>query len=1045
MRQEPAAPFADLLPHSVTVRTFLLVLLLARALTAAALPPDLSLSQLQRTAWTTTEGAPADIWALTQSAEGFLLLGTGSGLYRFDGVTFERVVSSNESDLVFRDITALLALPSGELWTGYYAGGVSQLKDGVLTTYGHADGLPTGWVTSFARERDGTLWVAALGGLGRFSAGHWETMSSNWNFPGRGAKWVLLDRRGTLWVAAGETVVFLRRGSNKFEDTGIGSGYRGSTLALAPDGTVWLAGESIAPRPLTQGNVLVTRSESSPGLDPSKRILVDRDGALWATDSHRGGIYRATLRSSDAVSATPDALNAPEVFGEAEGLTSDRAVPLLEDREGNIWVGTNLGLNRFRATPFVPEWHVPSSPQVGYSMAAGPNGAVWIASDDQLFEIQGRRCDLVARLPSRVRSAYRDPSGVVWLGTEKGLIELDHNGLKFLTLPAPTYPVHYEYVHAMTSDDSQGLWVSVVDRGLLRLHDGVWDVSPSHFNLADTAPTALWTDAAHRQWFGYSDGTVTLRERHNSTRVFGPNEGLRVGPITVIYGSAAATFVAGEWGLARFDGRQFRTLSASRLDAFSGITGIIVGAKGDIWVSGNRGVVHISSDAIDDAYDHPLAKLRYELFDVHDGLPGYAQQGEDATALAGADGRLWFATNHGVAWIDPDHSPRNRIPPNVVIRSVQADGRSYPNLGLIELPRSTRSVRIDYTALSIAEPERVRFRYRLDGADDDWRDATNERSIDFSNLRSGRYIFRVTASNNDNVWNDVGANVVFAIPPAYYQTTWFLVVASAAFAGLLWILYYARLRQITDRKLRRLEQRMEDRLSERTRIARDLHDTLLQSLQGLLLRYQVAYELLPGRPAEAKQDLGSAIDRTVSAINEGRNAVQDLRTSSADGDDLAVGIKALAEELASDHAENDVVFRVGLEGTSRPLHPVVRDEIYKIAGEALRNSRRHSKASEIEVDLRYDEWQLRLRVRDNGSGIDPKFLSGQEVVGHYGLHGMRERAELVGGKLAVWTAAASGTEIELTVPAARAYTAAPVRLIAWLSGIFSRIRSRGGS
>jgi signal transduction histidine kinase len=258
---------------------------------------------------------------------------------------------------------------------------------------------------------------------------------------------------------------------------------------------------------------------------------------------------------------------------------------------------------------------------------------------------------------------------------------------------------------------------------------------------------------------------------------------------------------------------------------------------------------------------------------------------------------------------------------------------------------------------------------------------------------------------------------------------------------LLWVLYYVRLRQITDRQRRRLEQRMEDRLGERMRIARELHDTLLQSLQGLLLRYQLAYELLPGRPVEAKQDLGSAIDGTVSAINEGRNAVQGLRASSADGHDLSEGIKTLAEELASDRSQNEVVFRVGLQGTSRPLRAVVREEIYQIAGEALRNSRRHAKATEIEVDLRYDEWELRLRVRDNGTGIDPKFLSGEEAVGHYGLHGMRERAELVGGRLAIWTAAASGTEIELTVPAAQAYTAVPAQRVAWLSRLFSRRNS----
>ena len=231
-----------------------------------------------------------------------------------------------------------------------------------------------------------------------------------------------------------------------------------------------------------------------------------------------------------------------------------------------------------------------------------------------------------------------------------------------------------------------------------------------------------------------------------------------------------------------------------------------------------------------------------------------------------------------------------------------------------------------------------------------------------------------------------------------------------------------------------IELRLDERVNERTRIARELHDTLLQSFQGLLLRFQVVYELLPGRPAEAKQDMQIAIDRTIRAIEEGRGAVQGLRTGSVEGDDLAVAIETLAEELTSGRPGDDVVVRVDLQGTSRPLRPIVRDEIYQIGGEALRNCLRHGHASEVEVELRYGERQLRLRVRDNGRGIDPKFLSDEGAAGHFGLHGMRERAELIGGKLTIWTAAASGTEIELTVPAARAYAAGSSRRFAWLTG-----------
>ena len=984
-----------------------------------ALPPDLGLSQLQHTAWTAKEGAPADIWALAQSSDGFLLLGTGSGLYRFDGIAFERIVSSDHPDLAFRNITALMPLSSGELWIGYYAGGVSLLKNGILTSYGPREGVPTGWITSFAQESDGTLWVAAREGLGRFSDGHWQSMASDWNFLGHAAHWVLLDRQGTLWVAGGETVQFLRHASHRFEDTGIRSGYD-STLALASDGTVWLGGESVSPRPLIEHDALV-RDGPSQRLDPVKRLLVDREGSIWATNAQRGGIYRATRRQPNSDATT--AHSSIETLAESDGLTSNIAVPILEDHEGNIWVGTNLGLNRFHAAPFVREWRVPTS-STGYALAVDPSGSVWIASGTQLFEAYGSRCDLVASLPSPIRSAYRDPRGILWFGTEESLVEVVDKKPKSLPLPASSQPIQYQYVHAMTSDSKHRILVAVINRGVLRLDNRQWDLSDSESQLPEATPTALWTDDAGRQWLGYDDGTAVLHAGNN-TQVFGADQGLQVGPIQVIHGSRRDVFIGGELGVARFDGRSFRSLSASRSDAFSGISGIILRANGDIWLNGNRGVVRMSSDALNDAYDHPAKRLRYELFDVNDGLPGYAQQGEDASAIAGADGRLWFATNHGVAWIEPDRGTSKREPPQVVIRSVIADQRIYESSGPIVLPEATRSVRIDYTAPSLAEPERVQFRYKLEGAESIWREAGNERSVRYANLRPGNYVFRVAASNDGSAWNEVDTALAFTLRPTFYQTSWFLVLVSIGFIVVLWILLWIRLRQITRKERTRLEQRMEDRVSERTRVARELHDTLLQSLQGLLLRFQVAYELLPARPGEAKNDLGIAIDRTIGAISEGRDAVRGLRTSAVEGDDLAAAIKTLATQLANNYDGNEVSFHIDVQGTVQPLMPMARDEIFRIASEALRNAWRHSLASGIEVELRYDERQMRLRIRDNGKGIDPGIVSGEHASGHFGLRGLRERATLIGGELSIWTAIGMGTEIELTVPASKAYARSP--------------------
>jgi len=338
-----------------------------------------------------------------------------------------------------------------------------------------------------------------------------------------------------------------------------------------------------------------------------------------------------------------------------------------------------------------------------------------------------------------------------------------------------------------------------------------------------------------------------------------------------------------------------------------------------------------------------------------------------------------------------------------------------------------RDLQIDYTALSLVAPEKNAFRYKLEGRDSDWQDAGNRRQAFYTDLDPGNYRFRVIAANNSGVWNEEGASLDFSVAAAYWQTNWFRALCVLALLALLITLYRLRVRQIA----RHFNATFDARVNERTRIARDLHDTLLQSFQGLLLRFQTALDLLPGRSAEAKQVLASAIDQAADAITEGRDAVQGLRASTIETNDLADSIRALGEELASDKGDK-ATLRVEVQGTQRALHPIVRDEIFRIAGEALRNAVRHASARQIEVEIRYDERQMRLRVRDDGIGIDPAVLRAEGRAGHFGLHGMRERSKLAGGKLTVWSGLDAGTEVELTIPASHAYAAAS-RPRSWLA------------
>jgi len=397
---------------------------------------------------------------------------------------------------------------------------------------------------------------------------------------------------------------------------------------------------------------------------------------------------------------------------------------------------------------------------------------------------------------------------------------------------------------------------------------------------------------------------------------------------------------------------------------------------------------------------------------------------------------LWFVAGGGVSVVDPRHLTVNKLLPPVQIEQIVADrkihwqnfsGTAASNL---RLPALSRDLQIDYTALSFVAPEKTRFKYKLEGYDGDWQDAGNRRQAFYTNLSPHKYRFRVMACNNSGVWNEAGASLDFSVAPAYYQTSWFLASCVAAFLAMFWGLYQLRLRYLKHQ----FDMRLEARVGERTRIARDLHDTMLQSFQGALMKFSAVTYLIPERP-DVQEKLEGVCEQARQAIAEGRDTVQGLRSSTIVANDLARAISTLGEGLAADHnGQGCPEFRVQVEGKSRDLPPLVRDEVYKIAGETLRNAFRHACARRIEVEIRYEPRQFRLQVRDNGKGIDREVLSAGGRAGHHGLPGISERAKLAGGKLSVRSQLDSGTEIELTIPAALAYAKAAAAQQSMTSG-----------
>jgi signal transduction histidine kinase len=503
-------------------------------------------------------------------------------------------------------------------------------------------------------------------------------------------------------------------------------------------------------------------------------------------------------------------------------------------------------------------------------------------------------------------------------------------------------------------------------------------------------------------------------------RAFGPAHGLQVGNVTALYGRGPEIWVGGEFGLQHFEHGRFRAVHSLNKEALRGISGIVETANGDLWLNGLGGIIHLQRAEVLEALKNSAYEVRGERFGRREGLPGLPSQlGKLPTAIEGTDGRLWFTTNNGVVWIDPARASNKIPPPPVTIESVSADDRGYRVDSPIRLPAHTSSVQIAYAAVSLSDPESIQFRYKLQETDREWHESAASNSVSYRNLPPGSYHFIVNASDTNGLWSDNTATAEFIVLPAFYQTNWFRALCAAAFLALLWAAYQARVRQLE----REFNLASEARLNERTRIARELHDTLLQSLQGLMFSFQAARNLLPERTGEAIRTLDNAISEGDAAIAEGRDAIQGLRGEQSLESSLEYLLTTAGEELArSASADGEPPeFRVVVEGGPRLLSPVLQDEVYGIAREIPRNAFRHAHASRIEAEVAYDSEFLRLRIRDNGKGIDPKILGQGARRGHWGLPGVRERANRIGARLKLWSGSGAGTEAELNVPARIAY------------------------
>jgi len=1004
---------------------------------AFALNPDRDIRQLAHRSWSEKEGYPGRADALAQTTDGFLWIGGDYGLFRFDGTHFERYVPGDK--LLEGPVRGLLALHDGSLWVAYrLEKKICVLRNGNVKSYGEADGV-TSNPTTIVQDHEGTIWANTETGVIRLSGARWEHIGRGWNFPEdvphTTSDTLFVDSRGTLWAAVNHTILYLKQGSKRFEATGAFAGWTAS-IAEAPDGTMWLSdplsyvraiGTSVSAKAAAIAKCEVETPKGTPPKCPGERppvikisapvrLLFDRNGSLWMT-TDTSGVFRVPhpeLLRNRTISKASDALQS---FTTKEGLSADNCNPILEDREGNIWVATRDGLDQFRDTALVPV----VLPTSLYRTAIAPadNGDVWIVgSYAYVARIHGDSND-ISLVPANATNPYRDPAGVIWLLGTYSLRKWRSN--RFVRVAAPPDGLATTTGAWQVAGDRFGtLWAFSQGQGFLSLDHGRWKAWATPHEVAKQHVANMFSDSTGRIWVSTYEGDIVTMDRGTvgdyPVKLDRPLHDVKA----FAERAPQEIWAGGTGGLILIDRNRSRLIKPAAMDSFEDVTGIVdAGAKG-LWLNTALGVIHVSKDEMDRTLRDPSYRFQWERFDSFDGLPGQAESIYPyPKAVQGTDGRIWFTATRGVAWVDPKYIPKNGVSPPVSITSVSADGSGHLRLADLHFPAHTANVQINYSALSLSVPERVRFRYKLDGIDKGWQDVNSRRQAYYSNLGPGSYRFRVIACNNDGLWNEEGASLDFTIAPAYYQTTWFRAFCATAFLAFLSVLYQLRVRQLQQKFAIALEVRV----NERTRIARELHDTLLQSFNALLLRFQTAADLLSARPDEARRTLDSTIDQTAQALIEGRDAVQQLRSTSLGTNDLVSALGSLGKALVADGCNRDApAFHLEVEGTPQDLLPITRDEVYRIACEALRNCFQHAQARHVEVEVRYDARQLRLRIRDNGKGIDPQILCTDGLSGHYGLRGMRERAKCLGGELTIWSEVNSGTEIDLTVPSSTAYT-----------------------
>ena len=950
------------------------------------------------------------VQALAQTTDGFLWIGTEVGLVRFDGNTFVTYDQNSKPSLPGNDIQSLLATSDGSLWIGT-TDGLAQLRSDLLTVYKRKDGLPSNDVRAIVQADNKIVFVWTGAGLARFQESHFVDSTAATHLPAQSITRVISDSDGTIWVGTGDrvslyrggkwtvpapqlgmfpwtpqtgiqfisklssadktTVAILngdRLGDNNVDKLTTGKQLPGSRIqALLRDaaGSLWIGTNAGLVRyasgkldrfPLT--DPLATASILS--------ILEDHEGNLWV-GTESGGLH--ILRDERF-----------RTLGSRDGLSSDSTTTVVEDSSGILWIGTSgYGLNAItRSGAAFTKTKTYSSrdgltSDIILSLAAAPNGDLWVGTPDGLNRIHHSTISSYTTadgLPDDfIRSLHVDADNSVWIGTRRGLAHLTMNsGLHIDTYTQAT-GLGSDLVGAMARDSNGNLWVATL-AGLSRLtgnqNPGIrgdrssslgWHPSITNFTAAN----------------GLSSNVITsLLPRSNGSLLIGTQD----------HG----------WNL--WYGSKFSHVENTGL-GHTTIHAILDDMSGHLWFATATGIARCDCD-MKGGCSHWLE------FGPADGLrTRQMATNSHPSAWHSRDGLLWFATPKGLVEVDPAHFPVNTVPPPVALVRFAVDDIDQPLNNTLKVPAGHNHFQFDYAGLSFTAPQKVRYRFMLEGFDHQWTEAGARRSAYYTSIPPGDYTFRVQAANNDGLWNTTGAALSFQLRPHFYQTIWFYLLLLAFSAALVFLAFRLR--------LLRAEREFRAVLAERNRIAREVHDTLAQGYVGVSVQLEVLSELLRNNKTDAAvRHLDTTRQHVREGLAEARQSIWALRSQDTDEQTLPVKLRRSTEH-ANGHG---LEATFSLYGTYRPMPPGTEREILRIGQEAIHNVKKHAGAKHLSVQLEYGPAELALIVRDDGRGFESSNGAGSPA-GHYGLTGMRERADLIGGTLEVTSELGTGTTVRL--------------------------------